>query len=119
VSMESTLVDLTARWGQSITLVVTTGGTHALAGTVSGVTSTSMTVTALVRQVSAKMIDGQAILAGDLIVLVPIQAALTVVPKAGIAKTTIDSVLRICASDRTFRGGGVVAGYELVMRGAA
>lgn len=117
--MESTLVDLTARWGQAITLVVTTGGTHGVDGTVSGVTTTSMAVTALVRGVSADMIDGQAVLAGDLIVMVPIQTALTVAPKAGTTKTTIDSVMRICARDRNFRVGGVIAGYELLMRGAA
>ena len=45
-----------------VIVTVTTGGAHSLAGTVSGATATAMTVRAIVRDATAKAIDGVSIL---------------------------------------------------------
>lgn len=119
MSMESTLERLANQHGQSLTLTSVSGGEHTVLGTVTRQTTTNMAVRAVVREVSAKMADGAAVLAGDLLVMVPAQAALTVVPRAGAVRATIDGVVRVCAGVRSYRLAGTVRGYELVMRGAA
>ena len=119
MSMASTLSYLADRRGQTLTLTAISGGEHTVLGTVGRQTTTTMVVRAIVREVTAKMIDGVAILYGDLIVMVPAQSALTVVPKAGLVLATIDGVERVCKLVRSYRVSGTVHGYELVMRGSA
>lgn len=119
MSFSGVPASLTDRFGQDLTVTVTTGGTHSVAGTVSGATATAMNVRAIVRDATAKAIDGVSILAGDVIVTLPVQDALTVAPIAGATRATIDGVDRLCASVRLHRRSGSVIAYTLVMRGAA
>jgi hypothetical protein len=117
--MQSTLTHLSNRFGQSVTLFSVGLGEHTVLGSVRRQTGTTMLVRAIVREVTENMISEPTILLGDVIVMVPKQAALTVVPKAGAVTATIDGVSRVCKFVRGYRLGGTVYGYEMVMRGAA
>lgn len=116
----SHLADLALRLGQDVTLAVTSAGTAALNGTVSGQTTTTMSgVRAVVETVRASMVDGVSVLRGDLLLLVPAQAALTTAPVAGMTTASGAGIDARVYDVRVLRRLGVVEGYELLARGVA
>lgn len=116
--MQTTITALADKYGVNTTLTTVGGGTHALSGTVSGATTYNMTGKAVIREVTAKMVDGASILAGDLILLVS-STWITAAPRPGATRASIDSIIRVCTMVRSYRIAGTVYGYDIYMRGAA
>ena len=120
MSLASLLTGLAARRGETLTVTVSTGGTYNPAtGAVSGATATAMSVRGVVSRGKAEMVDGTAVLPGDAVLMLPVQAALTVAPVPAHTTATIDGVLRRAVALETRRDGGAIAGYILLMRGAS
>lgn len=113
------LLGLAQRRGQALTLSVLSVGTYNPdTGAVSGQTTTSMSVLALVSNAGTKVVDSVAVQPGDAVLMVPVQAALTTPPVGGQTKATIDGVVRHALAVETRRYQGSIGGYVLLLRGA-
>lgn len=113
------LMGLAERRGQSLTVTVTSGGTfNPDTGSVSGETSTAMSVQCLPSRGKVEAVDGVVLQSGDTVLMIPVQSALTVAPVAGKTVATIDGVGRTAIAMETRRDMGVIAAYVLLMRGA-
>lgn len=113
------LYGLATRRGQTVTLKVKSGGSYdPSTGTMSGQSETSLSVIAVVSGAKSKVVDGVAVQPGDAVAMVPVQAALTAAPVAGMSRVTVDSVDRTVVAVEPRRDRGVVGGYVCLLRGA-
>lgn len=112
------LPSLVARFGEDVTLRPPQTGTYSPAtGLVTGSAPVATTARAIVRNVRSSVVDGVAVLLGDLEAIFD-AAALASPPVAG-GSLTFGGVERRIVAVRSYRRAGSVIGFGAIVRGAA